>query len=175
MKHKDIKDEHLIFSNEYLKDFNATRSYKVAYGEHLSDNVAAASASALLRNPKVKSYIESRMLDRIERTEVTQDEVVMELANIIRANVTDVVNVRDGRIIIKDTEDLPKELTKTIKAIRPVRGGIEVEFYDKVKSLELLGRHLGMFDDRLTVEATQEDKVAEMLEGIANAVDKETS
>jgi len=38
-----------------------------------------------------------------------------------------------------------------IKSIKQGRHGIEIELYPKDKSLELLGRHLGMFKDRVEI------------------------
>jgi len=55
---KGMKPEHKIFCHEYIYDWNATRSYKVAYPNQKSDNSAASNASRLLRNDKVQAYIE---------------------------------------------------------------------------------------------------------------------
>lgn len=59
----NLKPEHLVFCYEYLKDWNGTRAYKVAYPSEKSDNTAAANASRLLRNDKVQKYIEEAQQD----------------------------------------------------------------------------------------------------------------
>ena len=56
-----------IFCDEYLIDLNATRAYKVAYKNVTKDETAAAASSRLLRNVKVKAYIDKRMKEREER------------------------------------------------------------------------------------------------------------
>lgn len=118
-----MTDKQKIFADEYLIDLNATRAYKAAYPKVKNDNTAAVSANRLLRNDNVAEYIEERMADRAKRTEVTQDDVVKELATIGFAK-TALVNE------------------------------FEIKTGDKLKALELLGRHLGMFTDKSEVKAT---------------------
>lgn len=147
-----MKVEHKIFCDEYLIDFNATRSYKAAYGDDLTDETAAVNGSRLLRNAKVSNYIGERIKEREKRTEITQDDVVRSLKMILDANVTDVVNAKGQyKITVKDTSEIPKELQFAIKSIKPSKAGIEVEFYDKLRAAELLGKHLGMFTDKFEV------------------------
>ena len=85
-----------IFADEYLIDLNATRAYKVAYPRVKNDEVARANGSRLLTNANVAAYIEKRMKERQERTQITQDMVVRELAAIAFARLTDYVNVKGG-------------------------------------------------------------------------------
>lgn len=44
------------FADEYLKDTNGTRAYKVAYPHVKKDQVATANAGRLLRNAEVKRF-----------------------------------------------------------------------------------------------------------------------
>ena len=94
------------------------------------------------------------MNERSRRTEITQDNVLKELATIAFAKVTDFVTIENGVVIVKDTKDIPKDLLPAIASIKEGKNGIEVSFYNKDKSLELLGRHLGMFNDKIEVSGT---------------------
>ena len=143
-----------LFADEYLIDLNATRAYKVAYKSCKKDETAWVNGSKLLRNTKVANYIKERMDERSKRTEITQDNVLRELATIAFANVTDFVTIENGVVIVKDTKDIPKKLLPAIASIKEGKNGIEVSFYSKDKSLELLGRHLGMFNDKLEISGT---------------------
>ncbi|WP_304508931.1 terminase small subunit [Anaerotignum sp.] len=156
------------FANEYLIDLNATRAYKKAYPKIKNDDVAAQAGSRLLRNVKVSEYIEKRMKDRQKRTEITQDKVVAELAKIGFAKVTDFLSVYDGHVFIKSTDEIEEEKIGAIAGIKKGANGIEVKLNDKVKALELLGKHLGMFDK---VEEYKDalEKLDLILEGIDNA------
>ena len=147
-----------IFADEYLIDLNATRAYKVAYPSIKKDEIAAVNGSKLLRNTKVADYIQKRMQDRQKRTEITQDRVLEELAAIAFARATDFAEIKGGCVIIKDTSGLSEQQIKAIAGIKEGKFGIELKLNDKEKALELLGRHLGMFKDRVEVSGLEEEK-----------------
>ena len=145
-----------IFADEYLIDLNATRAYKVAYPRVKNDEVARANGSRLLTNANVAAYIEKRMKERQERTQITQDMVVRELAAIAFARVTDYVNVKGGMVKIEDTSSLTEYQVKALAGIKQGKNGIEVKLNDKLKAAELLGLHLGMFKDKVEVSGSLE-------------------
>ncbi|MTI56143.1 terminase small subunit [Geosporobacter ferrireducens] len=83
-----------IFVDEYLVDLNATRAYKAAYPSCKKEETINAAASRLLRNVKVKNYIDQRMKDREKRTEITQDMVLQRWWDIANADPNEIVHVR---------------------------------------------------------------------------------
>ncbi|WP_097003918.1 terminase small subunit [Lacrimispora amygdalina] len=149
-----------IFADEYLIDLNATRAYKVAYPKVKNDETASAAGARLLRNVKVEDYIQKRMKDREKRTEITQDMVLKELAKIGFADVTDFVSIEDKgtykAVQVKTTDEMPGDKLGAIAGIKEGANGIEIKLNDKGKALELIGRHLGMFKDKLEVSGTLE-------------------
>lgn len=153
-----MTEKQKIFADEYLIDLNATRAYRKAYPSVKKDETAAAAAARMLRNVNVADYIAERMQARQERTEITQDKVLEELAAIAFARVTDYAEVKDDQVIIKDTSGLSGNQIKAIAGIKQGKFGIEVKLSDKEKALELLGRHLGMFKDRVEVSGLEEEK-----------------
>ena len=153
-----MTDKQKIFADEYLIDLNATRAYRVAYPSVKKDETAAQAGSRMLRNVKVAKYISDRMKERQERTEVTQDRVVQELAASAFAKATDYVEIRGGRVVIKDTSQLEDNQIRAIAGIKEGANGIEIKLNDKEKALELLGRHLGMFKDKVEVSGLEEEK-----------------
>ena len=117
------------FADEYLIDLNATRAYRAAYPSVKKDATAAQAASRMLRNVKVSEYIQERQQARQDRTEITQDMVLQEIAAIAFETVSEAVSVKD-----------------------------------KLRALELLGKHLGMFErrkDALDIEE-QEARIAKL-------------
>lgn len=160
-----------IFIDEYLIDLNATRAYKVAYKSCKKDETARTNSSRLLTNANIKNHIQERMKEREKRTEITQDKVLKELAKIGFANATDYAKVvekmvmkkivnQDGEITGEEpyyfnsvelelTENLEESKQAAIAGIKQGANGIEVKLNDKVKALELIGRHLGMFVDKV--------------------------
>lgn len=153
-----MTEKQKIFADEYLIDLNATRAYRKAYPSVKKDETAAQAGSRMLRNVKVAEYIAERMQARQERTEITQDRVLEELAAIAFARATDYAEVKDDQVIIKDTAGLSENQIKAIAGIKQGKFGIELKLNDKEKALELLGRHLGMFKDRVEVSGLEEEK-----------------
>ena len=153
-----MTEKQKIFADEYLIDLNATRAYKVAYPSIKKDETARANSSRMLTNANVTKYLAERMQDRQKRTEITQDRVLEELAAIAFARATDFAEVKDGLVIIKDTAGLSEQQIKAIAGIKEGKFGIELKLNDKEKALELLGRHLGMFKDRVEVSGLEEEK-----------------
>ena len=153
-----LTEKRKLFADEYLIDLNASRAYRVAYPRVKDGDTAAAAASRLLKIKDVSEYISVRMQERSERTEITQDRVLNELASIAFAKATDYAEVRDGQVIIKNTADLSDTMVRAIAGIKEGRNGVEIKLNDKGKALELLGRHLGMFKDRMEVSGLEEEK-----------------
>ncbi|MDU3181406.1 MAG: terminase small subunit [Lachnospiraceae bacterium] len=143
------------FAEEYLIDLNATRAYLAAYPSVKNEQTAAVNGSKLLRNTKVKEYIAQRIQERQKRTEITQDRVVQELAAIAFAKITDYVEIKndDKRnvVVVKTTEGLSSEQIGAIAGIKQGKRGIELKLNDKERALEMLGRHLGMWNDKIHI------------------------
>lgn len=153
-----MTEKQKIFADEYLIDLNATRAYRVAYPSVKKDETAAAAAARMLRNVKVAAYIQERMQERQKRTEITQDRVLQELAAIAFAKTTDYAEIKNECVRIKDTAELDEQQVRAIAGIEEGKFGIKVKLNDKEKALELIGRHLGMFKDKLEVSGLEEEK-----------------
>ena len=154
-----MTEKQKIFADEYLIDLNATRAYRAAYPNVKKEESAASAAARMLRNVKVAEYIAERMEERQKRTESTQDMVLQELAAIAFARATDYVSVRDGIVQVKDTDQLSDLQIEAITGIKETQNGIEVKLGSKEKTLELLGRHLGMWNDKLDMAGDMDMKI----------------
>jgi phage terminase small subunit len=131
------------FVSEYLKDLNATQA---AIRAGYSKKTAYSIGDENLKKPDVQKALKAAIDRRSERTQITQDMVLRELAGIAFANGADFVVVENGTLQVRNTAELPAEKRTAIAMIREGREGIEVKTHDKVKALELLGKHLGLFD-----------------------------
>lgn len=140
-----------LFCDEYLVDLNATQS---AIRAGYSVDTAYSIGEENLKKPDIKNYIERELAKRSKRTGINQDRVVQELARIAFVKISDVTNP-DGSINrsaspddLACVESLKSE-TSTTDAGSTTKN--EVKLSSKIKALELLGKHLGMWDDKFNV------------------------
>ncbi len=174
-----------MFCQEWIIDLNATQAAKRA---GYSEKTVNEQGARLLTCSEVQVRISEIMEERSKRLQITQDRVIEELSVIAFSKITDYLKVEDTEIVIDyekdedgnedrskpiikkakrvtifDTDSIPKEKLGAIAQIRETREGIAVKLYDKVKALEDLGKHLGMFADKETLELKK--KELEMKEG----------
>lgn len=138
------------FCDEYLIDLNATQA---AIRSGYSPKTACEQASRLLANVKIQDEIAIEMAERSKRTGINQDRVLMEIAKMAFVNIDDVIDLDTAKVKRTATkEDLA--CIQSVK-IKPTEFGTEreIKLCDKKSNLELLGKHLGMFKDKVELEA----------------------
>lgn len=151
---------------QYLIDLNATQA---AIRAGYSSKTAEWIGPELLKKTHVAEAIQKQISERSERTEITQDMVVKELARIGFADMSDFVTIDDGGMIQANPLDTLEEgksrIIRKVKEKRVIKSTAEgdhvldatyeFELCDKVKSLELLGKHLGMFTEKREIDLKQ--------------------
>lgn len=146
MAKRELTIRENCFVEEYLIDLNATQA---AIRAGYSPKTARQIASELLSKPNISVAIARAMAERSKRTGITQDRVLTELAKVAFLKMTDVVDA-EGRIR-EDATDEDKACIESIKyKSSTTDGGFseerEVKVSSKLKALEMVGRHLGMFE-----------------------------
>lgn len=150
------------FVQEYLVDLNATAAAKRA---GYSEKSASRIAVELLNKTQVSAEIEKRRASLRNKLEITQEKVLEELAAIAFANGADFATVNQNGIVrIIPTEDIPQDKRKAIASIKEGANGTEIKTYDKVRALELLGKHLGMFDSKNGGSEAPENNIFEVID-----------
>lgn len=144
------------FAEEYVIDLNGKQA---AIRAGYSEKTAEYQAARLLRNAKVQEYIAKLMQAREKRTEITQDMVVRELAKIAFGDLRGVMSWGANGVIVKESSELTDDEAAFISELNATSFGegvsIKLKTFNKEKALELLGKHLGMFRDK--VELTGKD------------------
>lgn len=130
-----------------------------------SPNTAAVKASVMMRDERIQKRIAELMEERNKRNRVSADYVLLRLVEIDQMDVLDILN-DDGSL--KPIREWPKiwrttlsgfDLSSTIMNMN--EDSIEtilkkIKWPDKVKNLELIGKHVDVmaFKERLEVSGT---------------------
>lgn len=144
------------FVAEYLVDLNATQA---AIRAGYAPGSAAVTGCKLLRTAKVKSAVAAAMAERQRRTAITQDAVLEELWRVAKSDLAKAFD-KDGCLL--PIHEMPEEARAALAGLETeelfegkgeerVQTGQsrKVKHWDKVKALELVGKHLGMFKEKV--------------------------
>lgn len=132
------------FCNYYLESGNASEAYRRAYScGNMAPDTINRKAVELLNNGKITARVGQLQAILQERSDISKDEAVKELTNIVRCRVTDVLNAKGKTVTIKKLEDLPDGVVACISSIKSAKGSVEVKFYDKISAIDRLSKMLG--------------------------------
>lgn len=95
--------------------------------------------------------------------------LLRQLWAIATAKPTDLLQIRQGELEVKDSATLTVQQQSAIASIEKSTGGIKVKFYDKLKALELLGKWLGLFD-KAPEDPAQSNLIDKILEATGQEV-----
>lgn len=140
-----------IFADHYIISLNATEAYKKAYPKIKSIKTAEVNGSKLLRNTKVKAYIDER-LEKLKSERVADQQEVLEfLTSVMRGEVTEPLLVLDGEGYQRIVDAKPSVATRRASAVDlGKRYGLFVdrqEITQRVVEIEL-----GNWDDEETTD-----------------------
>lgn len=158
------------FVDEYLLEPNATQAaIKAGY----SKKGANGTGARLLANVSIQKAIEYRQQERAKRTQVDADYVLHRLTEIDQLDIADILE-DDGKA--KPIKEWPKAWRQSISAVdvqEIMNGDLEtvirkVKWPDKLKNLELIGKHN-------SVKAWEEEKdggADDLAEALTKMADK---
>jgi phage terminase small subunit len=161
------------FASEYVIDYNATQA---AIRAGYSERSAYSQAHELLKKPEIQATIRELEADSSMRTAITKDMVIKELA---RVAFVDPRRLFEENGTAKDITMLDDDTAAALASVETFEefgynnGEREFTGYtkkfkwaDKLRALEMLGKHLGMFTDKVRFEGTVDtgtDKLASIL------------
>ena len=184
----ELTSKQRAFVREYLIDLNATQA---AIRAGYSAKTAYSQGERLLRNVEVEGAISAAMKLRAERTDITADRVLKELAKIGFADIRKAIkwqgtlvteednpdggdtllikNVVTNNVQLISSEEIDDETAAAISEIsQNTNGGVKLKLHDKRAALVDIGKHLGMFVDRVDQRTTHEagDSIKTLMDAI---------
>lgn len=156
--------KHELFAQDLARGNTAKAAY-VAAGYQDDDG----NASKLAAQPEIRSRVQEITGAAAERAGVTAERVIAELAKIAFADIRNVVTWRPevglveglgegdapstvlmSRVTVLDSGELSQETASAVAEVsQGASGSLKVKMHDKTAALEKLGRHLGIFKDRV--------------------------
>lgn len=129
------------FVEEYLIDLNAGRA--AARAGYDTQNYRR-----IMKSPEVKKEIDKAMAGRTKRTEINPDDVIGELARIAFRDTEDMAYGHLSDDVASALADADEKAVRKQGKAGGARGERDTKLSYKMKALELLGKHFGMFNDR---------------------------
>lgn len=150
------------FVDEYMIDLNATQAAKRA---GFSAKTAQQQAARLLGLLHVQDAISARQERLSKKAGVTAERVIRELARIAYVDRRGIVTVKGGKVTVTDFDKLSDDeaacIEEVSQTITDAGGTVRVRMASKIDALDRLGKHLGLFLDRLDIGEAVKAKVVE--------------
>lgn len=142
------------FVREYLIDLNATQA---AIRAGYSAKTAYSAGQRLLRHVEVAAAVQAAQVKRAERTEITADRVLQEFAKLGFSDIRRIFTP-SGQLV--DPADMDDEAAAAVQSVEIITRRVpgdekhveqvhKIKLADKIGALTQIGRHLGMFTDKL--------------------------
>lgn len=128
-------------------------------------NQCDASMAKRIKNvPQVKAYIQHLRLMATRSTVYNVASVLDELIKLASYNSADYFHDVNGTPVLNDWDTMTRDQKACIKSVKVkvTKDGTETEYtyFDKLKALETLGKHYGMFIERHMIESRVEHVMA---------------
>ena len=156
------------FIGEYMIDMNATAS---ALRAGYSPRSAGKIGFQLLENTRIQEGLQKAMDKRAKRTDITADRVLAEYAKIGFADIKDFLSYNTVKtevdfdeennrpiygykqiIDVKPSDEIDGTLVNEVSISRD--GTFKFKLHDKKGALDMIGKHLGMFTDKLEINGS---------------------
>ena len=155
----ELNQRQELFCREYIKDLNGTQAaIRAGYSPKTADRMAYE----LLKKPEIQAFVLQSKAERVEEVKIDANYVLKRLIEIDEMDVADILD--DGGDFLPIRE-WPKTWRTTLSGldIAIINSGDteaiikKIKWPDKVKNLELLGKHIGVGAFTEKVDHTSSD------------------
>lgn len=122
----------------YRNSFNA---------EKMKDSTVDRRASELFNNSEVRARYDEIIAKANEKVEIRAEDILRELKAIAFSNGSDYAEIKNNKLLFKNTSELDEDKKKAISTIKQTREGKSIETYDKLKAIDMLVKYMKLFDN----------------------------
>jgi phage terminase small subunit len=155
IKKLTLKQE--AFCQHYVITGNGAGSVRLAGYQCKTDSVATSLAEDMLKNPAITARIAEIRAPLLKKLEITKERTMQEIA---RLAFSDIGRIFDEDGNVKPVSEIDEDTRRAISGIdvdeltagsgsekTSIGVNKKVKLYDKVKSLEMLAKHFGIYTD----------------------------
>lgn len=176
-KLSNLTKKQIEFIDEYMKNgFNGSKAYKTVFKSCKTDGSARALSSKLLTNINIQEEIKRRQDELREKSNIKKEDILNDLRILKDYKITDYLKITKKKRLVnkideetkekfqveeeydcieyKSTDELTDEQIKCIKSIEMTKTGIKYTFYEKDKSIDMINRMLGFYDNTIDINNT---------------------
>ena len=167
-QNNELNEKQKQFCVFFVKKHNATKAYMLTYGVDYA--TAAAASSRLLRNVKIKAFIQMLKNEKLNQTYFSADDLVQRYMDIAFSDIGDVVTFSADGIELRSNFD-----PTTVKSIKMTKYGYDVRMQDQFRAMEWLDKYFEFNPDhirkreydKMKIQKMQQDEAEEADTGIA--------
>jgi len=168
LSHRELMEEFGLNNTEALfvgfYVANPTNAAKAAVAAGYKPTNRYSISSELIKKPSVAAAIAHEMNKLQERTRITADRVLHELAIIGFSNINDFVVDEEGNLTLRP--GVPEYMLRAVQSVkrkitkkREKEGWVtyielEIKLWGKMEALHLAGKHLGLLNDKVNVNVS---------------------
>ena len=156
-----LTNKQSAFIDEYMIDLNSTQAaIRAGYSKKTADRMGPEN----MCKPVIQAELEKRLSARSERTTIDSDYVLSRLSEVDQMDVIDILNDDGTTKAIKEWPKIWRQFISGIDITEIFTGSGEdkslsglvkkIKWPDKLKNLELIGKHVNVRAFRENVELT---------------------
>lgn len=165
-----LTDKQIRFCHEYLIDLNSTQAaLRAGYSKTTAEKKAqlwVGKSRDSSQYPEMFDFVDKRRRKISEKLEITQERVLQEYARVAFFDIRNIYTETNSLKNVKDLDDASAaaiagiEVTEESAFIDGLKVNLgftkKIKIHNKITALEGIGRHLGMFNDKLKVDVSEE-------------------
>ena len=144
-----LTDKQRLFCERYLIHFNGARAARESGYDH-------CYAVELMKNPLIIKWFDEFRQTQTAENEAERQRVIAELRILAYSRLTDYSSWNQSGMTPHDSKDIDQDIIAAVQEFSVIESqnavNAKIKLHDKSKALEMMGRHLGMWDDKLTVK-----------------------
>lgn len=153
-------DKERAFCREYVIDLNGKQAVLRAGCFNVNEHSATVAAARLLGRSRVLALLDVLKAQRASRVNLTADSVLHEMSLLSNSSVDHYLIDDSGQITL--APGAPEGATRAIQSVKrkktikedkegnvTITYDVELKLWDKPAPLKLMGRHVGLFPDKV--------------------------